>query len=438
MLKIWLTWLQPSLGLLGTALVLSNPLHAYAAPKPVVRNITKAPTKVSQWSTIRVGGTRIDQELLGGMAATPDLAVRRLAANSMGTLGLPSIRVTPKAHQHNRDPLASFVSPGAEFPKLSAKATKLQSAKNSDVASALARAINPQAPVLATRLYIGKSHVRVVSKFLPTGKRVTTPVPSATAIGTPTPLSAMMAAKTAVEPYPVVRPELMQKLERNALATNIPATNTAPSALNPIATIPPVRPQAVVPKTFAPQAKAAPIQSLDPIAAIPSGLQRLLGNNLNGEPMVATTPVATNAGKANPMSALEQLMSPTMASVPASVSAASLQLATAQAYTNVPKFNIPGESLLTARQLKPANLFAIERKPQNFTPTVASSLKSNYVATLAPVPKQSWTAVNQQNSLGGLILGSQPLTSSLRMATLLPTDTSAATGLPARALVDFN
>jgi hypothetical protein len=95
MLKIWLTWLQPSVGVLGTALVLSSPLCSYAATKPAtVRNITKVSTQVSPWSNLKANGTRIDRELLSGVAPTPDLAVRQLAVNSIGSKGLPSFANT--------------------------------------------------------------------------------------------------------------------------------------------------------------------------------------------------------------------------------------------------------------------------------------------------------------------------------------------------------
>jgi hypothetical protein len=442
MLKIWLTWLQPSLGVLGTALVLSNPLYTYAATKPATpRNITKVPTATSsQWSNLKSAGTRIDRELLSGMAVTPDFAVRQLALNSLGT-PLASASAAPKFRPSARNPVASFVSPGATYPQLAktTKQTKPQN-KNSAMASVLARAINPQATIPVPGLYIGNSNPRVASKFVRTGKSVVPPVASATEIGAPTPLSAMMAVKPGIDPYPVVRPELMQKLERTIAANNVPTTKTAPYALNPIATIPPVKSQAVAPKTIVPQAKSTPYRSLDPIAAIPSGLQKLLGNNLNSQPIGSSTPVAkANTRTVNPLLALRQIGSPGTETVSTGVNAASLQLATAQVYTSVPKFNIPGETLLTAKQFKPVNdLVVVKRTPQNFTIADTSNRKTTYVTTLAPATKQSWTVANQQNNLGGLILGSPQLATSSRVATLLPAENTAAVGLPVRALVDIN
>ena len=442
MLKIWLTWLQPSLGVLGTALVLSNSLCTYAATKPAApRNISKPATPTAQWSNLKSAGTRIDRELFTGMAVTPDFAVRQLALQSLGT-PKAAVSAVPKARPIARNPVTSFVSPGATYPQVAktTKQIKPQNAKNSDVASALARAINPPGAITVPGLYIGNSNPRTASKFVRTGKPVVPPVASASEIGAPTPLSAMMAAgKSGVDPYPVVRPELMQKLERNIAANNVPTTKTAPYALNPIATIPPVKPQAVAPKTSRAPAKSAPYQSLDPIAAIPSGLQRLLGNNLNDRPMVTAKPVATNTKAVNPLLALSQVVSPGTETVATSVNTASLQLATAQAYTSVPKFNIPGETLLTAKQFKPVNdPIVLKRTPQNFTIADTSSRKTTYVTTLAPATKQSWTVVNQQNNLGGLILGSPQLATPSRVASLLPVDNTAAVGLPVRALVDIN
>jgi hypothetical protein len=443
MLKIWLTWLQPSVGVLGTALVLSNPFCTYAATKPVtVRNNVKAPTPTSQWSTTRANGTTIDRELLSGIATTPDLAVRQLAIDSMGAPGTPFGSPVSKVRPSKRSPLASFTSPSTKAQQLSTRLnSKLaQPQKNSDVAAAIARAINPQASVPVPRVYIGNTKVRTASKFTPTKQ----PVAQAVEIGAPTPLSAMMASKTAIDPFPVVRPELMQKLERMPVAKNVPAIKTAPYAINPIATIPTTK-QSVGSKVIVPQAKATsqaqvtPLHSLDPIANIPSGLQRLLGNNINsGSKIAAASAPKKVASKSNPMLAIQQFISPTVATVP-SVNAASLRLATAQAYTSVPpKFSIPGETLLVTKQLKPAiDLVAVKRVRQNLTTAVVSR-KTNYVTKLAPETKQPWTIVERRNNLGGLILGSQPVVTVPNVASLLPDDTSAAVGLPVKTLVDFN
>ena len=434
MLKIWLTWLQPSLGLLGTALVLSEPFYAYAATKPATRIGTKQ-TQISQWSSAKSNGTRIDKELLSGIALTPDLAVRQLALQAMGTTGIPATSTTTANRNQRTTSFDRFVSPSVRLPKSAVKVGKLAKPQrlNNAVAVALARAINPQNPVPG--LYIGKTDVQVAKRFLPpTVKPVAQSIAAATEIGAPTPLSAMMAAKASIDPFPVVRPELMQKLQPAPATASIPATKTAPTPypLSPIANIPTAKPQAAVFKTIVP--KYTPTtNSLDPIAAIPTGLQRLLGNNLNPQPIVASTPVAKQITiKPRAVLALKQLVSPT-AMAHSSVSASSLQLATAQAYiSSVPKFDIPGERLLSVKPMKSTmNLLAFKHTHKSFT-TATVTRKSNYVAILTPAPKQSWTVVNQRNNLGGLILGSQPLSMVPNAINLAPIDmlkTTASTGL---------
>ena len=466
MLKIWLTWLQPSLGVLGTALLLSSTLCVRAATKPPAVRTQPAPAQVSPWSTVKSSGTRIDRELVNRVAPTPDLAVRQLAVSAMTVPAMPAPSAAIEIRPHRRTYASSVISPSLKQQKRTTKASKFQP-KNNDVASALSQAINPtSAPIPVPGIYIGNSNGNTASKFAPKAapKTVTRSTLVATEIGAPTPLSAMMAAKPAIDPFPVVRPELMQKLDRMPVTASVPTIDkTAPSALNPIAAIPAKPIKTVLSAVVSPK-PTTPVHSLDPIAAIPSGLQRLLGNNLNSQPIASTSVATASAPKTNSMVALTQFISPTVASVPSSaVNAASLQLATAQAYTasvpkfsipgetlanaqtytaNVPKFSIPGETLLTAKPLKSViNLASVKPGQKSFTTTdTVASRKSTYVASsLTPAtPKQSWLVVNQRNNLGGLILGSQQLAATPQVASLLPTDTSASVGLPVKALVDVN
>ncbi len=450
MLKIWLSWLQPGLGVLGTALVLSNPLCSDAAPKPVaINNTSKIPTQPPQWSSAKSTGITIGQELSGRVAVTPDFAVRQLAINSMVTSGVQPTNLTANSFTIKTNPsthksIANVFSPAKKVQKVVvAKATRTSKphlVKNS-VAAALAGAINPQPPIPVPGLFIGNTDIRG-TQFLPTRKPAHRSISSATGLGTPTPLSAMMAAKTTVDPFPVVRPELMQQLGNPAFA-GVPAIKAAPQALNPIAAIPTGLPKAGRLKTIIPQAAAT--HSLDPIAAIPSGLQRLLGNNLNDSPKVAATPVAKAiAPKTNLMLALKQLVSPTV--VPTSVTTASLQLATAQAYTSVPKFSIPGETLVTTKPVKPpVNVLVVKRVEKDLT-TAVIERKADYVSLmsdrhLTPAVKQPWMTVNQRNNLGGLILGSQPLSTMSKVVSLVPTSalkTPTFTGLPVMNLAGIN
>jgi hypothetical protein len=448
MLKIWLTWLQPSLGVLGTALVLSYPLYSYAAPKPVVtgkfNKVNKAPAQVSLWSVARSSGTTIDNELSSAIALTPDVAVRQLAMGSIVSSGIQPKIAPKKTAQSSRDPLAKFVpAASAKFQNLSNKPTKPQNVKNS-VAEALARASKIQAPVPVPGLYIGTANVRVPANVLPTAKPLAQAIASSE-IGAPTPLSAMMGAKiTAADPFPVVRPELMQKLGRQNTASS-PTIQKTTQSLDPLAALQTGRPKAVVSKAKA-IAPNPGYHSLDPIAAIPSGLQRLLGNNINSGSTIAAAPVAKTTTTPNAMVALKQFVSPTN-DAPAPVSAASLQLATAQAYASAPpKFSIPGESILAAKSVKPTNnVLVVNRVQRNVTATVPAR-KSKYVAILSdgqltPTPKQPWMLLDRPTNLGGLILGSQSPALMPQMAGLIPMNmlkNSTSVGLPARNILDVN
>ena len=444
MLKIWLTWLQPRLGLFGTALILCNPLYSYAAPKSAaISNTSKIATQPSQSTGAVPTGTTIEQELLSAIAPPPDRAVRQLAINSMTTGSVQAKSFTTTTPQHQHQAFTRLASSATRSQKLSARATKPHQLKHS-VAKALARSIYPQTTTPIPGLVIGNTDIHTSTQFLPNLKPIAQSMSSGTEIGAPTSLSAMMAAKPIVSPFPVVRPELMEKLQKAPAIASFPTIKTAPYALNPIAEIPTGRLRAVTPKTIG--LKAAPIHSLDPIAAIPSGLQRLLGNNLNIHHKVAVAPVVKKIAT-NPSSlvALKSFVAPTNAIAPTSVSGASLQLATAQAYTSVPKFDIPGEKLLT---VKPAVNLLVVKPVQKSLLTMVMGRKSNYVALmsdrqLTPATKQSWNLVNQRNNLGGLILGSQALAtvSNSKSFSLLPTTTptnSSSVGLPVRNLANFN
>jgi hypothetical protein len=431
MLKIWLTWLQPSAGILGVMLLLSNALGAYAATKPTVRNTVKAPAPVSQWSVARSNGTTLDRDLLTGIALPPDMAVRQLAISS-----LPSTADTTKTKtpQVKRNSFETLTAPAARVSVISAKTVKLskpQQLKNNSVAQTLARAIDPLAPIPVPGIFIGNTEARNSTQASSPKKPVAQSVAAAPEIGAPTPLSAMQTATIAVNPFPVVRPELMQQLDRQTVAASMPPAKTGSQALNPIAAIPNSSTKVAGLNVTAPN-------SLDPIAAIPSGLQRVLGNDLNSTPVATPTKVAkTISIKPDVTLALKQIISPTIEAPQTLVSSASLRLATSQAYnTVVPKFNIPGEVVVSAKTTKSTvTQLVVTREQKNLTTVAVATRKNNYVATLPPVPKQSWMVVNNRNNLGSLTLGSQ-----LPSVEANPMDlkTSTSTGLPARSLVNFN
>jgi hypothetical protein len=444
MLKIWLTWLQPSLGILGAALVLCNPLATYAATKAAPNSVAakKTPAQSTQWSSLRSNGTRIDSELSSAVAITPDMAVRQMAVGTLSSssmaapASIPQIKPIAKApQQSNRSLIGKFVPPATKVGQIStkaptkkvgqlvSKATKPRQIDNS-VAEALARASKPLPLVPVPGLFIGTADVKLSKQVLPAPKPLAGAIAS-TEIGAPTPLSAMMGSKPiAADPFPVVRPELMQKIQRTgATMASVPTTKAAPVvSLDPIAAIPTRKNTKVVADI-----KAIAPNSLDPIANIPSGLQQILGNKLDDREIVATAPSTKTGTNVNSIAAIQQIVAPE--STP-TISAASLRLATARAYSNsAPKFNIPGETLLTAKSVAPAasapnfyipgdsSLAARPTKNVLVTKTVrqplvtANTRQSNYAdivnETFAPTAKPAWMSADRRNSLGGLILGSQ-------------------------------
>jgi hypothetical protein len=407
MLKIWLTWLQPSLGVLGIVLVLSSSLSSYAAPKPTgLISTSKTP-----YQTVgRSNGTTIDRELLNGISATPDFAIRQLAIHTMLQSGVKSTSFAAQAPKASRDALASIVTPSAEIQRLSASVSKPQFVKHS-VSSAVAYALEPSATMVVPGLAIGTSNVRVSSQFLPESKPVVRSV-AAKPIAHLTPTTPLVASASVADPFPVVRPERMQSLKMDSALATVPTIGTKQLTENSI-------------------------------AGITVGLQGLLGN----KPAVSLAPVANAIGgiKTDSMLALNHLVSPTT-SLQTTVNGASLQLATAQSYTSAPKFNIPGESILALTPAKPAHSeIAVKGVGQNLSTAVVQR-KSNYVALmsdrfLTSREPQSWTTVSQSSHLGGLILGSQSRSISPNTLSLLPPSslkTLGSNSLPMFSLATIN
>jgi hypothetical protein len=409
MSKIWLTWLQPSLGVLGTALVLSNPLCSSAAPNSGTTASTKVPAPYPSWSGFKSTGTNIDQRLLKGIAATPDQAVRQLAIDTMASGAKPAVTTTAKGTQ-NFDPLASFTGAPVRFQQLSAKTKKPAQIKQS-ITAALNPTTTAKTKVLVPGLAIGTGAVRVASQVLPTVKPAA--VVATARVSAPVQLTAVVPDKTekVATPFPVVRPELMQKLEATPIvASRVAEVKTASRDLRSIG-LP----------------KAIDTISINPVASIPDGLQKLLGNNLDGSIKVSVAPVSKATGpNFRSMSALTKLVSPSELVAPASVTTASLRLATAQSYTNVIKFSIPGETIVAS---KPANAAkAVTARVQKSLTTATSGQKSNSVTLMTERGSisaigQSWIAASQSGNLGGLILGSQQLATLPKVISLAPTST---------------
>jgi hypothetical protein len=424
MSKIWLTWLQPSLGVLGTALVLSNPLCSSAAPNSGTTASTKVPAPYPSWSGLKSTGTNIDKQLLKGIPTTPDQAVRQLAIDTMANGAKPSV-ATAKRPQ-NFDPLASFTGSPVRFQQLSAKATKPVQIKQS-IAAALNPTTRAKTKVVVPGLAIGTGDVRVSSQVLPTLKPVVTARVSASVVQ----LAAAVPAKTerVATPFPVVRPELMQKLEATpVVASRVAEVKTASRDLRSIG----------LPKAFDPI-------SINPVASIPNGLQQLLGNNLDGSIKVSVAPVSKATGpNFRSMSALTKLVSPSELVAPASVTTASLRLATAQSYSNVIKFSIPGETIVASKPATAAN--AVTARVQKSVTTATSGQNAKSVTLMTERGSisaigQSWIAASQTSNLGGLILGSQQLATLPKVIGLLPVNTmklSAFTGSTVSDLGNIN
>jgi hypothetical protein len=426
MSKIWLTWLQPSLGVLGTALVLSNPLCSSAAPNSGTTASTKVPAPYPSWSGLKSTGTNIDKQLLKGIPTTPDQAVRQLAIDTMASGSKPSV-VTAKGTQ-NFDPLASFTGAPVRFQQLSAKAKQPVQMKQS-IAAALKPTTQAKTKVVVPGLAIGTADVRVATQVLPTVKPAA--VVATARVSAPVQLAALVPDQTekVATPFPVVRPELMQKLEANpVVAGRVADVKTASRDLRSIG----------LPKVI-------DTISINPVAAIPNGLQQLLGNNLDGSIKVSVVPVSKATGpNFRSMSALTKLVSPSELVAPASVTTASLRLATAQSYTNVVKFSIPGETIVASKPTTTAN--TVTARVQKSLTTATSGRKSNYVSLMTARGSisaigQSWISVSQTSNLGGLILGSQQLATLPKVIGLLPTNTvklSSFTGSTVSDLGNIN
>ncbi len=422
MSKIWLTWLQPSLGVLGTALVLSNPLCSSAAPNSGTTASTKVPAPYPSWSGLKSTGTNIDRQLLKGIPTTPDQAVRQLAIDTMASGTKPSM--TTARGTQNFDPLASFTGAPVRFQQLSAKAKKPVQIERS-IAAALKPTTTAKTKVVVPGLAIGTADVRVSSQVLPTFKPG---LAVANRVITPVQLAAVVSDKTVATPFPVVRPELMQKLEANPVVASVGDVKTASRDLRSIG-LP----------------KAIDRISINPVASIPNGLQQLLGNTLDGSIKVSVVPVSKATGpNFRSMAALTKLVSPSELVAPASVTTASLRLATAQSYTNVVKFSIPGETIVASKPTTTAN--AVTARVKTNLATATSGRKSNYVSLVTARGSisaigQSWISVSQTSNLGGLILGSQQLATLPKVIGLLPANTmklSSFTGSTVSDLGNIN
>jgi hypothetical protein len=385
MLKIWLTWLQPSLGVLGVAMLLSSPLASSAVTKPAG---AATPKSLKQQPIASTSGTTIDKELQSSaVSPTPDFAVRQLAISTMANSGPQASKLTAQAPQKflnsDRNALASFLSPTEGMQTLAT--AKPQFIKHSVATATATRSLQAKAGVIVPGLLIGNSDVQLSSRFLPSG-RPERPSLTAKLIASPTLTTGMLASAPAASPYPVVMPQQMQGLRMTPEIANLPKMQIS-----------------------------AP-QSNDVLGSIPSGLQRLLGNEPVRQPSASIAPIAKAVSPHSDTTvALSQLISPETSTVAAR--GASLQLNTAQAYASVPKFDLPAAKLsntVSGRQFQAAkpstSLFAVKSVQRDLS-TAVTERKRDYVALmsdrfLVTSSKPVWTVVSQSHNLGGLILGS--------------------------------
>jgi hypothetical protein len=425
MLKIWLTWLQPSLGVLGVAMLLSSPLASSAVTKPTGVAATKLPkqqslAKPAPSAIASTAGTTIDRELKSiAIPLTPDMAVRQLAIGTMANSDSSAPKISARAPQkftnNNSNALASFLNPTEGLQNLAT--AKPQFVKHTVAAATATRSLQAKSSVIVPGLTIGNSDVHLSSRFLPSGR---TERPSLTAklIASPTLTTGILASTPVASPYPVVLPQQMKGLRLTPEIASLPKMQISVA------------------------------QSNDVVGSIPSGLQRLLGNEPIRQPIASIAPIAKAASpKIDTTVALSQLVSPETSTPTLTARGASLQLNTSQVYASLPKFDLPGAAIsnpVSNRQFQAAkpstSIFAVKSVQRDLT-TAVTQRKRDYVALmtdrfLITSPKPVWTTVSQSHNLGGLILGSPVPASTnsvafLSMAKPAPTSKALALFAPA-------
>jgi hypothetical protein len=400
-------------------MLLSSPLASSAVTKPAgaVAKLPKQQSlaKPAPSAIASTSGTTIDRELKSIVVPmTPDMVVRQLAigtmANSSSYAPKTAARTPQKFTSTNRNALASFLNPTEGLQNLAS--AKPQFIKNTVAATTVTKSVQAKASVIVPGLTIGNSDVRLSSRFLPSGR---TDRPSLTAklIASPTLTTGILAPASVANPYPVVLPEQMNGLRMTPAIANLPKM------------------QISVP------------QSPDVVGSIPSGLQRLLGNEPIRQPIVSTPVAKAVSPNRDTTLALSQLISPETPALTAR--GASLQLNTAQVYASVPKFDLPSAAI-SNRQFQAAKpsttIFAVKSVQRDLT-TAVTQRKKDYVALmndrfLVPSPKPVWTAASQSHNLGGLILGSQApaSTKSVAFLSMVPTTTSKGLALFAPANIN--
>ena len=287
MLKIWLACLQPSLGVLGVAMLLFSPLCASAAQKKVGASLENAK---QQPSTNNAASVKVEQQLRPTeIAETPDMAIRQLAINTLRLSGVGASGLAiqnPKFKQNSPSP-SQISTKRSTSPSTSAVA------QSPDSTEATNRTFTPgtfefkSAPTFSSNSDIDLSSRFSVNSRASSAKTVTadkpteTPVPSASS-----------------DPFSLILPQLQQVLGLTPQGDKTAKIQNAP-------------------------------RSNDPLTAVQNGLKELLGQN-----QAVASKVKTIDPNAN---SVATLLSPHTSAN----SGVSLNVSNAKAYAIVPKFDIP-------------------------------------------------------------------------------------------------
>jgi hypothetical protein len=411
MLKIWLNWLQPSLGVLGVALVLSNAVSAHAASKATGKETNKLSNGNSQPQVAKPNGFSLPQMTgafspSSGVSLPPDVAIRRLALDTIANSETKSPNLNTQASRRDLGNIVSFTS------SPSTKSTNAHFVKHSlpqPLSSTGVYSPSFTAAPLVPGLFIGRSNT---ARFSPSIQPVLAPVAKAVAVPIATPK--VVASAVVATPFPVMLPERMTQPNsvqtvatdktNSVVARSARSTTTVASGLQNI---------------LGGESSSQTGSGLD--TAVASGLQNVLGN----EP---------KAIQSESMVALSKLVAPESKIIPASTRG-TLQLATSQSYVSAPEFDLPGV-VPSEPVIKSAQAIAKAVPVKNVRKDLSTAVvqrKNDYVTlmsdkNLESQSRSSWQTMSRSNSLGGLILGSrstnEPEIAALPMKALKPNDYS--------------
>jgi hypothetical protein len=405
MLKIWLTCLQPSLGILGMVLVLSNAVSAYAAskiPRILTNKISKGQSqhktaKPQQFGRSGAGIVAASTPTQGVRVfspsySSPDDAVRRLALDTIAKSDRKTPNLATKTPQQNSSGLASFIPP-------STAGVRSISTKSAKVTPTTHHLKAPATPLVAG-VFIGNSSSTFdpdVENFPNLALPSKQPVLPVVASSLPT--ATTIASTKVAAPSPIVQPERIEQLGSTktvvAPQSDLSATSIAKGL-----------------EQFLGDEPKSVLTASVPDTNVAKGLEQFFGNEPKSIQSDNIAPIAEIPVKTDSIPSLSELVSPKAAQK--NTSAASLQLATSKSYDSSADFDLPG----VATQLKAVKiaqpkvkLLAVKTVKTNLSTAVVQR-KKDYVALMSDEPlnsqsSQSWTTVSQGNSLGGLILGTR-------------------------------